>query len=84
MRYGKVYRKRGKRVKYRYYSTQRPVSAGAYPKPKDKQVTLIHNFNERQYVGEIGRPAWGYIEYDKPLENADIDGYELIPAAFFS
>lgn len=30
------------------------------------------------------RLAWGYIEYDKPLENADIDGYELIPAAFFS
>lgn len=26
----------------------------------------------------------GYIEYDKPLENKDIDGYELIPAAFFS
>lgn len=45
---------------------------------------LIHNFNERKYVGEIGRLAWGYIEYDKPLENEDIDGYELIPAAFFS
>lgn len=44
---------------------------------------LIHNFNERQYVTEIGRLAWGYIEYDKPLENEDIDGYELIPAAFF-
>ena len=35
-------------------------------------------------VPEIGRMAWGYIEYDKPLENKDIDGYELMPAAFFS
>lgn len=69
-------------MKYRYYSTQRPVSAGTYPKPKDNPAMLIHNYNERQYVTEIGRLAWGYIEYDKPLENADIDGYELIPAAF--
>lgn len=69
-------------MKYKYYSTQRPVSAGTYPKPKE--AMLIHNFNERQYVTEIGRLAWGYIEYDKPLENEDIDGYELIPAAFFS
>ena len=70
-------------MKYKYYSTQRPVSAGTYPKPKDNPAMLIHNFNERQYVTEIGRLAWGYIEYDKPLENEDIDGYELIPAAFF-
>ena len=71
-------------MKYKYYSTQRPVSAGTYPKPKDNPAMLIHNFNEREYVPEIGRLAWGYIEYDKPLENADIDGYELIPAALFS
>lgn len=45
---------------------------------------LIHNFSRREYVPEIGRQAWGYVEYDRPLENEDIDGYELIPAAFFS
>ena len=50
-------------MKYRYYSTQRPVSAGTYPKPKDNPAMLIHNYNERQYVTEIGRLAWGYIEY---------------------
>lgn len=50
-------RKRGKRMKYRYYSTQRPVSAGTYPKPKDNPAMLIHNFNEQKYVAEIGRLA---------------------------
>jgi hypothetical protein len=71
-------------VKYRYYSTQRPVTPGAYPKPKNNPAMLIHNFSSREYVPEIGRQAWGYVEYDRPLENEDIDGYELAPAAFFS
>ena len=71
-------------MKYKYYSTQRPVMPGTYPKPKDNPAMLIHNFEKREYVPEIGRLAWGYVEYDKPLENKDIDGYELVPAAFFS
>ena len=70
-------------MKYRYYSTQRPVSAGTYPKTKDNPAMLIHNFNERKYVAEIGRMAWGYIEYDKPLKDTALTGYELMPAAFF-
>lgn len=28
-------------VKYRYYSTQRPVTPGAYPKPKNNPAMLI-------------------------------------------
>lgn len=71
-------------MKYKYYSLERPVMPGTYPKPKDNPAMLIHNFNSREYVPEIGRIAWGYIEYDKPLENKDIDGYELMPVAFFS
>ena len=71
-------------VKYRYYNTQRPVTPGAYPKPKNNPAMLIHNFSSREYVPEIGRQAWGYVEYDRSLENEDIDGYELTPAAFFS
>lgn len=61
-----------------------PGNAGDISKPKNNPAMLIHNFNSREYVPEIGRIAWGYIEYDKPLENKDIDGYELMPAAFFS
>lgn len=55
-------------MKYKYYSTQRPVMPGTYPKPKDNPAMLIHNFEKREYVPEIGRLAWGYVEYDKPLE----------------
>lgn len=70
-------------MKYKYYSTQRPVASGTYPKPKNNPAMFIHNFNERKYIAEIGRMAWGYVEYDKPLTNEDIDGYELTPVAFF-
>lgn len=71
-------------MKYRYYSTQRPVTPGAYPKPKDNPAVSIHNFDNREYVPEIWRAAWGYVEYDKPLDGKDIYSYELVPAAFFS
>lgn len=56
-------------MKYKYYSTQRPVMPGTYPKPEDNQAMLIHNFEKREYVQEIGRLAWGYVEYDKPFLN---------------
>ena len=36
------------------------------------------NFPERVYCEEIGREAWGYIDYREPLENEDIENYELI------
>lgn len=71
-------------MRYRYYSTQRLVLPGTYPKPKNNPAVFIRNFDRRPYVPEIGRQAWGYVEYNGPLENEDIDGYELTPAAFFS
>lgn len=49
-------------MRYKYYSTQRPVTPGAYPKPKNNPAILIHNFSSREYVPEIGRQAWGYVE----------------------
>lgn len=70
-------------MKYRYYSTQRPVMPGAYPKTKNNQVANIHNFDSREYVPEIGRQAWGYIECEKPLTGRDAENYELAPAPFF-
>ncbi len=63
--------------KYRYYSMMRPVMPGTYPKPDGNPAMLIHNFNRREYVSEIGREAWGYIEYDKPLTEKQISDYEL-------
>lgn len=61
---------------YRYYSTQRPVQIGGYP--ASENVTLIHNFEDPKYCEEIGRPAWGYIEYDRLLSEKEIKNYELV------
>ena len=47
----------------RYYSTQRPITPGSYPKSPFKEVLNIVNFDSRTYCEEIGQKAWGYIEY---------------------
>lgn len=62
----------------RYYSILRPVSIGTYPKPKDNKVLKIVNFDSRTYYKDIGREAWGYIDYEKPLSLDDVVKYELV------
>lgn len=62
----------------RYYSTERPVSLGTYPKSKDNKITEIFNYDDKTYIEEIGREAWGYIDYLYPLSNSDIINYELV------
>ncbi len=64
---------------YRYYSTERLVSAGTFPKLADNPVRHIENFDARAYVGKIGREAWGYLEYEKPLTKEQIAAFELVP-----
>lgn len=59
----------------RYYSTQRPVGPGSFPK---KGVVEIFNFENRIYVPEIGRKAWGYIEYNRELTEQEAASYELV------
>ena len=61
-----------------YFSTERPVSIGTYPKPQGNRVDAIVNFNEPIFVAEIGRSAWGYIEYEHPLTAEQAAAYELI------
>lgn len=63
---------------YRYYSTQRPVSIGTYP--KSQKTINMTNFNERKIVDEIGREAWGYVEYESPLTEQEMNQYELVLA----
>lgn len=65
-------------MSYRYYSTQRPVMPGSYPKPGNNKVEEICNFDNKTYSEEIQTNAWGYIEYEKPLGHFDIVGYELV------
>ena len=65
---------------YRYYSTQRPVDIGTFPKTEGGP-THIENFDKRQPV-ERGRfQAWGYIEYTAPLTKRQADDYELRSAS---
>ena len=65
---------------FRYYSTQRPVDIGTFPKPQDNKVVEIVNFDKRIPVENGTMRAWGYIEYQKPLTEQQADDYELRPA----
>ena len=61
----------------RYYSTQRPVTPGSFPRPDGNKVLEIHNYDSKTYCEELGREVWGYIDYEKPLARFDLDSYEL-------
>lgn len=60
----------------RYYSTQRPVTPGSYP--KDGAV-CIENYGQPKFIDEIGRTAWGFIDYDRELTAEEAGRCELTP-----
>lgn len=62
----------------RYYSTQRPVGPGTFPKPQGNAVKEVFNFDSKTYCEEVGREAWGYIEYEQPLDPETAAGYALV------
>ena len=63
----------------KYYSTLRPVAPGTYPKyPANKPLQIV-NYDDRTYVEEIDRNAWGWIEYPELLPAHDLDEYDLVP-----
>lgn len=62
---------------YRYYSTERPVAPGTFPK---KGNFNIADYPQKVYINEIGSKAWGHIDYDEPLSDEDIRDYELAPS----
>lgn len=64
---------------YRYYSTQRPVGPGTYPKDGAEMVGF-ENFDHRQPVDDGTIQAWGYVEYKGPLTQKQQSDYELRPA----
>lgn len=67
---------------YRYYSTQRPVGPGTFPKLPDNPVAEVHNYDADSRIPvENGMiQAWGYVEYHKPLTAQQAGDYELRPA----
>ena len=67
---------------YRYYSTQRPVDIGTFPKPEGNRPVEIYNYDtdKRIPVEGASMEAWGYLEYRKPLTEKEMEDYELRPA----
>ena len=65
---------------YKYYSTQRPIDIATYPKPIENTPLQIVNFDERDKVEYERFLAWGYLVYDSPLTEKQIDDYELRPS----
>ena len=65
---------------YRYYSTQRPVDIGTFPKPSGNEPTEIQNFDVRTPVEDGAFMAWGILTYAKPLTVDEMARYELRPA----
>lgn len=63
-------------MKYRYYSTQRPVAPGTFPK---KSGCEISNYPQKFYIDDAGFQAWGHIDYAEPLTEAEVKEYELRP-----
>lgn len=68
---------------YKYYSTQRPIGPGTFPKPTDNPPTTILNYDcdQRVPVESGAFSAWGDLTYGQPLTPAQMNDYELRPAS---
>jgi hypothetical protein len=67
----------------RYYSTERPLTPGAYPEMSQKPLNIV-NFDDKCYCEEVGREAWGYIEYENPLASTVSQHYNLVQEGVFT
>ena len=65
---------------YKYYSTQRPVDIGTFPKPQHNAPDEIVNYDQRIPVEGGAFLAWGYLTYTRPLTEKQAADYELRPA----
>ena len=65
---------------YKYYSTQRPVDIGTFPKPPHNAPDEIVNYDQRIPVEGGAFVAWGHLTYTKPLTPKEASDYELRPA----
>ena len=52
---------------YKYYSTQRPVDIGTFPKPPHNAPDEVVNYDQRIPVEDGTFLAWGHLTYTKPL-----------------
>lgn len=61
----------------RVWSLLRPISIGTYP--KEYGVKDIVNFHHKEFVPEINRQAFGYIDYEQDLPKEVQEHYDLMP-----
>lgn len=66
--------------RYQYYSTQRPVDLGTYPKSTENSMIDFTNYDKRIPVEGGAFRAWGHLTYTKPLTEKQASDYELRPA----
>jgi hypothetical protein len=57
---------------------------GTFPKPQGNRVLSVENFDERVFCEEIGRDAWGHVEYEKPVSEALLRNYEMVEGGVHS
>ena len=65
---------------YKYYSTQRPIDLGTYPKSYFNRPIHMDIYPGRQQVPGEAFQAWGAILYAQPLTEQEIRDYELRPS----
>lgn len=77
-------KKEEKEDMYKYYSLERPVSLGTYPKSKDNPMMAFENFEDnfrciKMSVVDKDKTfkAWGYMIFPHPLTDKEIHDYEL-------
>ena len=61
---------------YKYYSTQRPVDIGTFPKTRSGPIE-IENYDKRIPVEGGTFLAWGLLYYSAPLTEKQMNDYEL-------
>jgi len=65
---------------YKYYSIQRPISVGTFPKTESGPINVV-NFDERIRQENATFQTWGYLTYNAPLTSEQLTEYELRAAS---
>ena len=65
----------------RAYGYNRPLGMGTYP--KGHEVADIVNFPCKQWVEEVSRSCFGYVEYTDDVPTEELERYELVTPEMF-
>lgn len=62
----------------RAYAIHRPIGPFTWPSEHRDKVVDIVNYDTLTFVPEIGRNAFGYIDFNDDVPMEDLDRYELV------